>query len=84
MKGNSTRKRRSRKAATHRPPKPYADFPLTPHPSGAWQKKILGKIHYFARWGRLRNGKMEWVDKEGGWQAALELYKAQADDLHAG
>ena len=65
------------------PSKPYAKFPLTPHPSGAWQKKILGKIKYFGRWGRIRNGKMERLPGDG-WKEALELYQAQADDLHAG
>jgi hypothetical protein len=29
--------------------KPYAGFPLTPHPSGRWCKKIRGKLHYFGK-----------------------------------
>jgi integrase len=78
----SSRKGRSRKAAD-RPKKPYPDFPLSPHPSGTWQKKIRGKIHYFGRWGRIRDGKMERVEGDG-WKEALEEYKAVADDLHAG
>ncbi|HJZ58449.1 MAG TPA: tyrosine-type recombinase/integrase [Gemmataceae bacterium] len=79
----STKPRRSRKAA-ERPKKPYPTFPLTPHASGAWQKKIRGKTHYFGRWANWVNGKLVRVDAEGGWKAALELYTAQADDLHAG
>jgi len=76
------RKRRPRKDAV-RPKKPYPDFPLSPHPSGAWQKKIRGKIHYFGRWAKRVNGKL--VRTEGdGWKEALEEYKAVADDLHAG
>ena len=79
----STRKPKSRKAATDRPKKPYADFPLTPHASGAWQKKILGKVHYFGRWAKIVKGKLTRIEGDG-WQEALTLYKAQADDLHAG
>jgi integrase len=82
MSSNSSRKRRSRKAAG-RPKKPYPDFPLTPHASGAWQKKIRGKIHYFGKWARRVNGKLERVQGDG-WKEALEAYKAVADDLHAG
>src|SRR5262245_47239200 len=78
----STRKPRSRKAAG-RPKKPYPEFPLTPHASGAWQKKIRSKIHYFGKWARRVNGKLVRVEGDG-WKEALELYKAQADDLHAG
>jgi integrase len=66
-----------------RPPKPYADFPLTPHPSGAWQKKIRGKIHYFGRWAKTVNGRRVRVEDDG-WKEALEAYRAVADDLHAG
>jgi integrase len=82
MPSKSSRKRRSRKAAD-RPKKPYPDFPLSPHASGAWQKKIRGKIHYFGKWGRVVNGKLERIEGDG-WEEALDLYKAQADDLHAG
>src|SRR5215217_9045346 len=77
----STGPRSARKAI--RPPKPYPDFPLSPHASGAWQKKIRGKVHYFGKWGRRVNGKLERIPGDG-WEEALELYKAQADDLHAG
>jgi integrase len=82
MSNDSTRKRRSRKAAD-RPKKPYPDFPLTPHASGAWQKKIRGKTHYFGKWARRVNGKLVRV-KGDGWEEALAAYKAVADDLHAG
>src|SRR5262245_24920807 len=83
MSTNSTRKARSRKPTDIRPKKPYPDFPLTPHASGKWMKKIRGTIHYFGNWARRVDGKLVRVDGDG-WQAALELYKAQADDLHAG
>jgi integrase len=79
---DSTRKPAGRKAAD-RPKKPYPDFPLYPHPLGYWSKKIRGKILHFGRWGRVRNGKVERIEGET-WKEALELYKAQADDLHAG
>ncbi|NLF71667.1 MAG: tyrosine-type recombinase/integrase [Candidatus Anammoximicrobium sp.] len=52
--------------------KPYADFPLSFHPhSKRFYKVIRGKRHYF---GYLRDG----------WQAALEKYQGQRDDLFAG
>ncbi len=51
--------------------KPYPDFPLTAHPTGRWCKKIRGKIYYF---GYIKDG----------WEAAVELYQAQRDDLYAG
>ena len=78
---DSTPHPRPRKA--DRPKKPYPDFPLTPHSCGAWQKKILGRIHYFGRWGRIVKGKMERVEGDG-WKEALEQYQRVADDLHAG
>jgi integrase len=50
--------------------KPYPEFPLTPHPTGRWCKKIRGKIHYF--------GPIADPD------AALATFIAQKDDLYAG
>jgi integrase len=82
MSFDSTRKPRPRKAAA-RPKKPYPAFPLSPHPSGKWQKKIRGKIHYFGRWATRVDGKLVRVEGDG-WKDALEQYKAVADDLHAG
>jgi integrase len=63
------------KAGNDRPAKPYLDFPRFPHATGRWAKKIRGRLHYFGRW---RNAVAD------GWQAALELYQQQRDDLHAG
>lgn len=77
---NSTR---SKTAKTEKPKKPYKAFPLTAHASGKWSKKIRGDTKYFGAWAKRENGKLVRVPGDG-WKEALELYKAQADDLHAG
>lgn len=81
---NSTGNRSGGKTATSRPPKPYASYPLYAHPSGNWAKKVRGRFYYFGKWGRRVDGELVVLPDGGGWKAALELYKAQADDLHAG
>jgi hypothetical protein len=50
--------------------KPYKSFPLTPHRSGQFCKKIRGKIFYF--------GKVDDPD------AALKRYHEHCRDLHSG
>ena len=56
-----------------RPSKPRPDFPLFPHASGRWAKKVRGKFCYF--------GKV--ADNPSG-QAALAKWLNQKDDLLAG
>ena len=57
-------------ANAEKPAKPYERFPLYPHASGRWAKKIRGKVHYFGPWREP--------------DAALEKLNAQWADLKAG
>ena len=53
-----------------KPAKPRPDFPLFPHATGRWAKKIKGKLHYFGPWADAA--------------AALARYVEERDDLYAG
>ena len=53
--------------------KPHPDFPLFPHATGRWAKKVLGKTEYFGR-----------TDTDPTGEAALERWLADKDDLLGG
>jgi hypothetical protein len=73
MSKNSINSRPSRK--TVKPSKPYRDFPLSPHPSGAWCKKDQWQTPLFRQVGRVVNGHLTRIDGDG-WKEALEIYQA--------
>ncbi len=60
----------TRSRTLNKPAKPHRDFPLFPHATKRWAKKVRGKFHFFG----------PWRDP----QAALEEWLRVKDDLLAG
>ncbi len=70
------------KEAVCKPPKPYEDFPLYPHNSKRWAKKIRGRTHFFGPW------RADWQKNDLGyqadWQAAYAKYQHEMPYLLQG
>jgi integrase len=56
-----------------KPKKPRKDFPLTPHNTGRWCKKVRGRFVYYEKW----------TDDPDG-SRSLARFLAERDDLYAG
>ncbi len=44
--------------------KPYPEFPLTPHPTGRWCKKVRGKLVYFGPLADPDGALAKWLDQK--------------------
>ena len=80
LKGDIMRKSTKFGAASkpEKPAKPYDGFPLFPHATRRWAKKIRGKLHYFGPWrdpqGALERFNREWPYlSEGRTPPAVEV-----------
>src|SRR5580658_6682229 len=76
LPGKTTTGSRLSAATTVR--KPYEGFPLTPHPSGRWCKKRLGKLYYYGKLddpdGALERFNKFWpYDKDGRSRPAIDV-----------
>ncbi len=63
----------TRNPSSSKPRKPTKDFPLFPHATGRWAKKVRSKLHYFGK-----------VDGDPKGRKALGKWLEQKDDLLAG
>lgn len=72
LDGRLPRRRRGRgpEPKMKKPSRPHPDYPLFPHASGRWAKKVRGRLVYFGKWDEP--------------EAALAKWIAQKDDLLAG
>ncbi len=75
----------SLKTRKSKPAKPYEGYPLFPHASGRWAKKIRQKIHFFGRWGNTVAGEIIPMDDvEASASMALAEFNRQWPYLSEG
>lgn len=54
----------TRREKRAKPDKPRANYPLFPHASGQWAKKVQNETHYFGVWADPVAAELEWLRQE--------------------
>lgn len=81
---STTTKPRGRGRAAKPFSKPYPEYPLTPHCSGYWRKKINKRVYYFGKWAEKVGGQLVPLPNDGEWVAAKAEYDSRIHDIQAG
>jgi integrase len=55
-----------------KPDKPFEGFPLYPHGSGYWAKKIRGKTIYFGTWGEPEAALAKYQEEKDFWESGID------------
>ena len=64
-----------------KPQKPCPDFPLFPHATGRWAKKVRGRMCYFGPWNDPHGAVCRWLEQKEDLLAGRQPLDSAIKDL---